>query len=96
MGFFNEALLKALHTHEYVCSRCGAIMEFENEWKDTLVCPNCGHEIDYDRYGCESDEEYEALYPTEEEVLGYDSEEEDEDNEFGEVYDDDHGELDDD
>ena len=54
-------------------------MEFEDEWKDTLVCPHCGHSVDLDRYGFESDEEYESLYPTREEVLGIEPEDSDDD-----------------
>ena len=29
---------------------------------------NCGHSVELERYGMEDDEEYEALYPTREEV----------------------------
>lgn len=71
MGFFNDKQVEAFETGRYICSECGAVMEFEDKWEDVLICPECGHSIDSDRYGCESDEEYEALYPTEEEVLGY-------------------------
>ena len=56
-----------------------AVMKFEDKWEDVLICPECGHSIDSDRYGCESDEEYEALYPTEEEVLGYNEDEDESD-----------------
>lgn len=70
MGIFNEKKVEALLSGEYVCSECGAVMEFEDEWEDILICPECGHSVDLERYGCESDEEYEALYPTEEEVAG--------------------------
>lgn len=80
MSFFNDKQIEAMLSGEYVCSECGKKMEFEDEWEDTLVCPHCGHNVDIDRYGFESDEEYESLYPTREEVLGivedYDSEEE--------------------
>lgn len=93
MGFFNDTVVKALKSGEYICSRCGALMEFEDEeWKDTLICPKCGHEIDYDRYGFEDDDEYNALYPTKEEVLGYYDEDDDEED-TGETYDEVHGEL---
>ena len=44
-----------------------------------------------DHYGL-TDEEYDALYPTKEEFLGYG---EDEGNDSGETYDEVHGELDD-
>ena len=41
----------------------GGLMEFEDEWEDTLVCPACGHSVDLEHYGMENDEEYDALYP---------------------------------
>lgn len=50
MSFFNDAQKDALLTGRYICSKCGARMQFEDEWED--------------------DEEYEALYPTREEVCG--------------------------
>ena len=97
MSFFNEAKIKAMISREYVCSHCGSLMEFEDEWEDVLICPNCGHSIDSDRYGCESDEKYEKMYPTREEVCGIEEEDdEDEDNPYGETYDEVCGELDDD
>lgn len=46
MSFFNDAQKDALLTGRYICSKCGARMQFEDEW------------------------EYEALYPTREEVCG--------------------------
>lgn len=92
MSFFNEKQIKAMFGHNYICSKCGGKMEFEDEWEDTLICPVCGYDIDLDRYGFESDEEYEAQYPTREEVIGYEDSEED-DN--GESYDEVCGELDD-
>lgn len=94
MNFFNDALRDALFTGRYVCSQCGAKMEFEDEHEDILVCPSCGHSVELERYGFENDEEYEALYPTKEEVLGYDDDEEDEYH--GETYDEVCGELSDD
>lgn len=45
MSFFNDAQKDALLTGRYICSKCGARMQFD-------------------------DEEYEALYPTREEVCG--------------------------
>lgn len=42
-------------------------MEFEDEWEDTLICPECGHSVDLEHYGFENDEEYDALYPSKEE-----------------------------
>lgn len=93
MSFFNDAQVEALLTGRYICRECGAIMQFEDEYEDTLVCPECGYSEDSDRYGM-SDEEYDALYPTKEEVCGYD---EDEDGEYcGETYDEVYGELSDD
>ena len=64
MSIFNEEQIKAMFSREYICHECGHLMEFEDEWEDTLVCPHCGHSIDLDDYGCESDDEYENLYPT--------------------------------
>ena len=85
-SFFNKKLVEGLTTGRYYCPKCGSLMEFEDEeWQDTLVCPNCGEDIDLDEYGFDSEEEYENLYPTREEVLG----EENEDNELEETYDDD-------
>lgn len=45
-------------------------MQFEDEWEDILVCLECGHSVELEQYGMEDDEEYEALYPTREEVCG--------------------------
>ena len=45
-------------------------MQFEDEWEDILVYLECGHSVELERYGMEDDEEYEALYPTREEVCG--------------------------
>ena len=94
MSFFNDAQIDALRSGEYICKMCGAKMEFEDEWEDILVCPECGHSEDSDRYGM-SDEEYEALYPTEEEVTGY-YEDYEEDEYHGESYEEVYGELSDD
>ena len=68
MSFFNDAQKDALLTGRYICSKCGARMQFEDEWEDILVCLVCGHSVELERYGMEDDEEYEALYPTREEV----------------------------
>ena len=68
MSFFNDAQKDALLTDRYICSKCGARMQFEDEWEDILVCLECGHSVELERYGMEDDEEYEALYPTREEV----------------------------
>lgn len=80
MGILNEKLVEALFSGEYICSECGALMFFEDEeWRDTLICPKCGHSVDLEHYGFENDEAYEAVYPTKEELLGYDDVD-DEDN----------------
>ncbi|CAK7007374.1 MAG: hypothetical protein EUB_01552 [Eubacterium sp.] len=84
MSSFNETAIKAFVTRKYVCNECGAAMEFEDEWEDVLICPECGHEIESERYGLEDDEEYETLFPTKEEVLG--TEEECEKYDAGEKY----------
>lgn len=33
MSFFNDAQKDALLTGRYICSKCGARMQFEDEWK---------------------------------------------------------------
>lgn len=90
MGFFNDLLADALLSGRYICSECGAKMEFEDEYKDVLICSKCSHSVDLDRYGSENDEDYDALYPTKEEVVGYG------DDCTGENYDEVCGELDND
>ena len=72
MSIFNEKQIKAMTSGRYICSECGSVMEFEDEWEDTLVC----HSIDLDEYGCEGDEKYENVYPTREDVLGVADEDE--------------------
>lgn len=52
MSFFNDA------------QRDGLL----DEWEDTLVCPACGHSVDLEHYGMENDEEYDALYPTRDQI----------------------------
>ena len=64
MSFFNDAQRDGLLTGRYICSECGGLMEFEDEWEDTLVCPACGHSVDLEHYGMENDEEYDALCVT--------------------------------
>lgn len=76
MSIFNEEQIKAMFSREYICRECGNLMEFEDEWEDTLICPHCGHSVELDRYGCEDEEEYENLYPTREEILGIADEDE--------------------
>lgn len=70
MSIFNEKLINSMKSGEYICHECGKLMEFEDEWEETLVCPHCGHSVDLEEYGCEGDEKYENLYPTREELLG--------------------------
>lgn len=94
MSFFNDIVIKALQSGIHICSKCGAHMKFEDKTQDTLICPKCGHSIDYERYGFENDEDYDALYPTKEEVLGNEDDEDEEDT--GERYDEVCGELSDD
>jgi len=90
MSFLNDAQKDALLTGRYVCSECGALMEFEDENEDILICLNCGHSVDLDHYGM-TENEYDALYQTEEEVC-----EDDEDEHHGESYEEVYGELSDD
>ena len=80
MSIFNEEQIKAMFSREYICRGCGHFMEFEDGWEDTLVCPHCGRSMDLDDYGCESDDEYENLYPTREEVLGIADDDSEEDS----------------
>lgn len=68
MSFFNDAQRDALVTGHYFCSKCGGLMEFEDEWEDTLVCPTCGHSVDLEHYSMENDEDYDALYPRKEDI----------------------------
>lgn len=93
MGFVNDKLASALFSREYICSECESLMEFEDESEDGLVCPACGHSVDLEHYGFENDEDYNAQYPTKEEVVGY---EDDDEDDTGETYDEVCGELDDD
>ncbi len=96
MGFLNDAQERALLSGDYFCSQCGAKMEFEDENEDILVCLSCGHSVELDRYGAEDDEAYDAMYPTYEEVVGCEDDEEDDEEYTGEVYYEEHGELSDD
>lgn len=91
MGFINEKLEKGLLEGRYICSECGEIMEFEDEWRDILICPKCGHSVELERYGLEREEDYEALYPSKEEVLGYSEKDDASEETYEEVC----GELDD-
>ena len=40
MSFFNNAQRDALLTGRYICSECGALMEFEMNGKIRLSVPN--------------------------------------------------------
>lgn len=90
MSIFNKKQIEAMFGGSYICSECGAKMEFEDEWEDTLICIQCGHSIDLEHYGFENDEEYEAQYPTREDIVGYEDE-----HDGSETYDEVCGELDD-
>lgn len=68
-SFFNEKRLLAFETGKFICAKCGAEMKFEDKWEERLYCPKCGFKITAERYGFDSDEEYEALYPTLEELI---------------------------
>lgn len=76
MSFFNDAMIRGFTTGEHPCPKCGANMAWEDELEITLICPSCGYDIDYEHYGFSSEEEYDALYPTLEEILEMEDEEE--------------------
>lgn len=69
MNFFNEKRWLAFETGKFICAKCGAEMKFEDKWEEQLYCPECGYKVDAEHYGFDSEEEYEALYPTLEERL---------------------------
>lgn len=95
MSFFNPIQIFGMLTGKHYCPECNSLMEWEDENEDILVCPNCGHSVDSDHYGFKNDSEYDALYPTKEEVCGTDDDDE-EDDYNGETYDEVYGELSDD
>ena len=33
MSIFNEKQIKAMTSGRYICSECGSVMEFEDEWE---------------------------------------------------------------
>lgn len=74
--FFNENLIKALFTRNYICPRCGGKMEFEDESCYTLICTACNEDVALENYGADP---YENLYPTYEEQFGDEDDEKDED-----------------
>ncbi|MBQ8134803.1 MAG: DNA-directed RNA polymerase I [Clostridia bacterium] len=53
---------------QYDCYECGAVMDLID---NVLVCPKCGHSVDVEDWVTEA-EDYEEYYPTKEQVLGYD------------------------
>lgn len=58
MNTFDDERFDALFGGNYICSECGAKMQFEDEeWKDTLVCPKCGYSIGIDEFLDGGDEE---------------------------------------
>lgn len=77
----SDALREALWTGNYICSQCGGHMSFTDEYENVLMCEKCFHNIPLERYGAESDDEFYALYPTKEEICGFDPDDEDEDEE---------------
>lgn len=68
MGLFNDKQIEAMFGGGYTCSKCGAKMVFEDKWEDTLVCNNCGHSVALELYGAEDEEDYDSLYPRQEDV----------------------------
>jgi hypothetical protein len=67
-SFFNRALEHGLLTGNYFCSECAGLMEFEDDNEDILVCPKCGHSVELEAYGFDDPEDYNSLYPSEEDV----------------------------
>ena len=53
MSFFFFFQKEALLTVWSICSKCGARMQFEDEWEDILVCLECGHSVELEQYGME-------------------------------------------
>ena len=68
MSFFNEKRWEAFETGKFICAKCGAEMIFTDRWEEKLLCPKCGYRINAEMYGFDSQEEYDALYPTLEEL----------------------------
>ena len=77
MSFFNEKRWLAFETGKFICAKCGAEMKFEDKWEELLCCPKCGYRVTAEKYGFDSDEEYEVLYPTLEERTQKEGKEED-------------------
>ncbi|MCD7804551.1 MAG: DNA-directed RNA polymerase I [Oscillospiraceae bacterium] len=93
------SIFDLIFPEEHKCPECGAQLEWEDEYEETLVCPECGWECDSDHFRL-TDEEYDAQYPTKEEVCGYDDEEDEADDdcdgEYYEEYEEEFDELSDD
>lgn len=92
MSTFNEAQIDAMFDQKWICPQCGSDMEFEDENEDILVCPNCSYDVCVEKYGL-SEEEYDKLYPSKEDV---DWEPDDDADDDGESYDEVYDELSDD
>lgn len=51
------------HTGKYLCAKCGAEMEFEDELEMVLVCPECGHNVTVNQFACDDEEDpYSTIY----------------------------------
>lgn len=87
-----EDILRRIVSRKYICSQCGAPMEFESENEDILVCTRCGHSIDSEFYGQE-EKTYEDLYPLLDEDDDEDDDEDEDDECSGELYEEVYNEL---
>ena len=56
MGFLNKKQHLAFVTGEYICPKCGKLMEFEDEWESVLICEHCGFDMDVDHYGTDEED----------------------------------------
>ena len=63
MSIFNEKRWLAFETGKFICPECGNEMVFRDKWETELFCPDCGYEVELEKYGFDSEEEYEAAYP---------------------------------
>lgn len=73
---------------DIICPNCGSVMEKYDHGR-MLICNSCGLDIPKDRL-----DDWEELYPTYEEVMGIEPDEDEDDS--GETYEEVYGELDDD
>lgn len=75
------------YDEKYYCPVCGGVMEFYDDpiyndsddphyFNGALICEDCSHEIPYDSYGFESEEEYEEWFENTYEIV-YDSDDDD-------------------